>query len=165
MALKAKLKPKVNGVRMPTKRRHGEMPEGYVYGRPTNYRPEYAEKMVQYFENATAWQLNYTDKGNAQVIPRDNQPSFVKFARLIGVTRWNLMLWARANPDFAEAYAICKELQQEFISQAAGVGLMPSAWAIFQMRANHGITDQQPDTVSDEDDSDVNVVAEADGNA
>lgn len=159
----AKLKPKVNGIRPPTHRRPGDIPDDYSgSGRPSDYRPEYAEKMIQYFENANAWVINYTDKGNAQVIPKDCQPSFIKFARLCGIRRFQLLRWAKAHPEFAEAYAICKELQQEFICQAAGVGLMPSAWAIFQMRANHGITDQPRDEVAEDDDTDVEVIAEDD---
>ena len=45
-----KAKPKgIAGVTPARKAGDKEKPEGYVFGRPTNYRPEYCQSIIEYF--------------------------------------------------------------------------------------------------------------------
>ncbi len=66
-------------------------PEGYVFGRPTKYRPEMCEKVIA------------LGAGGA---------SKTEIAYELGVTRNTLDNWASENPDFLGAITRAKEAEQ-----------------------------------------------------
>ena len=70
-------------------------------GRPTAYRPEFCDEIVEYFERTT------TDDGEAFF------PQFVGFAHSIGVTRNTLLNWCEVHPEFLSAYQSAKGLQEQ----------------------------------------------------
>lgn len=87
------------------KKRKKAIPTPNPVGRPTKYKPEYCQVIIDYFD------IPATDsEGNA------NNPRFLSaFARSIGVNHDTLHEWCSVYPEFSEAYTEAKRLQGEHI--------------------------------------------------
>lgn len=155
-------KRKVLDGRMQTtpRRRRGERtsadPAVGQKGRPTDYKPEYAHELRQYFATANAWEINTTEKGAQQVIPKHKMPTLGRFAANIGVGIACLYRWAKRHEEFAEAMADAMELQKTFIFEAGGI-TMAAGFATFLLKSAHQMRDDEPTDDGDEDDGDVEV--------
>ncbi len=68
-----------------------EKPEGYVFGRPTSYRPDYCELVIA---------LGSEGKSKTEI------------AFEIGVVRQTLDDWASKHPDFSNALTRAKQAEQ-----------------------------------------------------
>lgn len=97
-------------------------------GRPTTYRPEYCNMMIEYFDRppeVTHYKRTYgtdgTIKSEEPIIRGAEFPTFQGFAKTIGTTHKTLLDWKEANADFCEAYARAKEIQ-ESIWLVGGMG-------------------------------------------
>ena len=66
-------------------------PEGYVFGRPTKYRPEMCERVIELGMQGA---------------------SKVEIAFELGVRRMTLENWASEHPDFLDALTHAKEAEQ-----------------------------------------------------
>lgn len=66
-------------------------PQGYVFGRPTEYKPEYCERVIQWGEagKSKTW-----------------------MAAKLGVCKRTMQLWEKAHPDFLAALERAKALEQ-----------------------------------------------------
>lgn len=96
-----------------------EKPEGYVFGRPTKYRKEYCQKLIDHMAEGL---------------------SFDCFGGDIPVVDSTLYYWLDKHPDFSEAYKIGKKRQREFwekLGRAGAAGKIDNfnsaAW-IFNMK-------------------------------
>lgn len=69
----------------------GDKPEGYVFGRPTLYRPEYCEVVIEAGKEGK---------------------SRVEIADDLDVDRTTIDNWAKAHPDFFRALARAKDAEQ-----------------------------------------------------
>lgn len=118
-----------------------------ILGPKGEYRPEYAQMMLVFFESVeknteiyetTTWR----DGREREVLKlRPNAPPmFSEFARTLGVSERKLKSWARAHPDFGEAYEICAAIVKEFIVENGLLGNYPSQFAIF---AGKNLTDMK----------------------
>ena len=156
--MKLKLKPKhLQGV--PPRRKPGEKTPAYKgRGCPTDYRPEYCESLVSYFD-VDSWYINETEKGAQQVIPKNKLPTLARWARSLGFRTATLYLWAQRHPEFAAAMAEAMELQQAFILEAGGI-TMNAGFATWLLKCNHGMKDEVPD---DETEEEVEMVVEGKG--
>lgn len=126
---------------------------GYVTGRPTSYRQEYCQSIVDYFMAADSWEINMDLKQSAKVIPKSKLPTFERYAAELGVTYRTLDNWCDLHPEFKEAFEIAKSLQKAFLMElgAAGVGNHTLA---LMLRTNHGMKDAPED---DEDDKPLEI--------
>jgi hypothetical protein len=87
-------------------------------GRPSEYRPEYVEQMLEYFGEPP-----YTKDPEGKLIASDMK-TLAGFAIKIGVHRDTLHEWANkkdeagdlAYPDFSDAYRRAKDFQENFIA-------------------------------------------------
>lgn len=119
-----KAKPKgVAGVTPARKTGDKEKPVGYVFGRPTNYRPEYCQAIVEYFADRNSWEINTDAKGSMKAIPSSKIPTIARWCHSIGVSTRVLDDWQRRHPEFAEAYQMARELQQSFAIELAAAGI------------------------------------------
>lgn len=141
-------------------------------GRPTDYKPEYCESLVAFFdcepyekvvmeeqerENVTKGTKSKTVKYK---MIANKLPTFVQFARSIGVTTKTVWQWAnetdpefveRADgvqaplryPEFSKAYAEAKELQKDFLIQNGLQGTSPSTAFIFVAKNLTDMVDRQ----------------------
>lgn len=126
-------------------RKNGEpKPEGYKMGRPTNYRPEYCQSVVEYFSAAESWNQRTSDKGTAQILPVSKLPTFERWAAGIGVSIETCDRWRANNPEFMEAWTIAKSLQKAFLMELGAAGVGNHVLALM-LRTNHGMKDEPED--------------------
>jgi hypothetical protein len=92
-------------------------------GRPTTYKPEYCEMIVDFFERMVdapdrdvLATVSFTDDATKGISKKTEVrricaelPTLEKFADSIGVTTEHLDNWAKANPDFYDARARAKQ--------------------------------------------------------
>jgi len=110
-------------------------------GRPTDYKPEYAQELIDYFN-----QPAYTEK--TIVFPNGIEkterlcnlfPTLTRFAANKRVTRETLHHWANerdANdrlirPEFSDAYKIARQLQESVLVEGATAGVYNANFSIF----------------------------------
>lgn len=78
------------------------MPDGYVFGRPTDYKPEYCEMLIEHMASGK---------------------SFESFGAVVFAARATLYLWEKANQDFLDAKKIGVELSLDLWEQHGIDGL------------------------------------------
>lgn len=143
-----KQRPKPPGVEgAPAPRIAGDpMPEDAKPGRPSKYRPEYCQALIDYFRNAEPWRIHYNNAGGAQVIPVDKVPSLNRFAINLGVHLSTLSKWAEDYADFKEAIAIglCGKHAFHMESGTAGIG---SSFNAQVLKCEHGMVEPKTETV------------------
>lgn len=105
-------------------------------GRPTDYKPEYCQMMLDHFNQP----LYVTKKkeiasGGRKVIVEEEKPNsmptFERFALNIGVIHETLRNWCKANPEFFAAYSACKDIQKNFILEHGMMGGYNAGFAKF----------------------------------
>jgi hypothetical protein len=134
------------------KRKPGQQTEYALLGkegRQTDYRDCYCAEILEYFGSAQPWEINYTDKGGAQVIPKDRMPTVGRFAQAIGVGVACVYRWTRKHPEFAQAYAEALEMQKSFIMESGGIA-MNAGFATFMLKSAHKMRDDEPVEEDDE---------------
>lgn len=133
-----KAKPKgVAGVTPARKTGDKEKPEGYVFGRPTNYRPEYCQAIVDYFAHPDSWEINTDLKGSSKPIPKSKIPTIERWCHSIGVHSRTLDDWQKRYPEFRDAYQTARELQQAFVIELSAAGIGNGLLSAF-MQVRHG---------------------------
>lgn len=144
-----KAKPKGVAGYEPVRKAGDPPPAGYVSGRPTHYRPEYCQSVVEYFSSADSWEINYDLKNSGKVLPHSKLPTFERWALSIGTTHKALPGWADRFPEFAEALEVAKGLQKAFLLElgAAGIGNHITA---LMLRTNHGMKDEPKENDGDD---------------
>ena len=120
-------------------------------GRPTTYKPEYADMIVAFFEGPhyTIKDMTITKPDGTQIdkTEREAQPPIFlsDFARTIGVKRGYRQIfaqWAEKHPEFNDALKEAKELEIERIRVNAILGLYAGAFSIFTMKNIAGWRDK-----------------------
>jgi hypothetical protein len=118
-------------------------------GRPTKYKPEYCDEIVEYFNKEPYFEREIvkTDKkGNtyeAYEFVANDLPLFGKFASDIGVTHDTLLEWVKVHPEFSLAYKKAKTLQEHMLAINGLKGLYSTPFAIFTAKNILGWRDQQ----------------------
>ena len=106
-------------------------------GRPPKYRPEYAQQLIDFFENAPLDE--YEDRevagGTERVlVKRGFFPTLARFAVSCGVCQITLRNWAEAKdidgetplyPDFFTAYRLAQSMQEVVLAE----GYTSGQWA------------------------------------
>ena len=145
-------------------------PKKHPGGRPTKYKPQYAEEMIKFFDcvkfNRVVKSEKTTIKSNGTkeiwteyMYQTNDLPTFAKFARKIGVSHDALADWVDVKwpkdyekkelagkhkyPEFSEAYNSCKQLQKEFLIDNAIKGFIPPATYIFTAKNISDMRDKQ----------------------
>lgn len=99
-------------------------PQGYEFGRPTDYDPEYCKMLIDYFSVKP-----YEKIGDR--LEANDFPTLAGFAISIDVDRNTLQNWAKKHKDFLSAYKRAKDYQENFLVHTAMKGLVNPAFAIF----------------------------------
>ena len=88
-------------------------------GRPTKYKPEYCESIINYFTvqpQQTVYKKTYFADGQLKseepIVLPEQLPTFQKFADMLGVTVSTLWEWDKGYKEFSKAYARAKQLQE-----------------------------------------------------
>lgn len=140
------------------------MPRKYNYtkktGRPTKYKPEYAQKIVEFFSppHYTIKKVTVTSpdgKKSTKLEKEAMPPLFLSdFARSIGISllgyRDMFSAWAEKHPDFSVALKDAKEFEVDRIRINTTLGLYPAqAFCIFTLKNIAGWRDTQELTGKD----------------
>lgn len=155
-------------------------------GRPTKYKEEYCDKIVEYFEkcqaeimldvkffhpnkNSTistilnplnedetldAWNV----KEITQKLVMQRFPTYVRFARSIGVNKSTLFEWKTESPKFSDSMDICKDISEAILIENWLQGTYNPTFAQFLLKNNHWYTDQKDIKHS----GGINIVSETD---
>lgn len=134
-----KAKPKGVAGYTPPRKKGDPKRDDYTWGYPTKYREEYCQSIVEYFDR-DPWKIITDAKGSPKVMPKDNVPTFGRWARSLGISSRTALLWIDKYPEFAEAYAEAKELQKSFLLEA-GLTHGSGGFAIFMLKCNHGMVE------------------------
>lgn len=119
-------------------------------GRPTSYKPEYCEQIIEFFDIPHAKQVLYKEhfdkEGNVmsreyKVFP-NTIPFFAAFARKIGVWVETTLKWCEKHVEFNQAYQHCKHLQREMLITNGLNGLYNSTAYVFTAKNIAGMRDQ-----------------------
>lgn len=118
-------------------------------GRPTKYKPEYCEQMIEFFdreptEKRFKSRVEDDEKGTKTTYEERgiNLPTFTSFARKIGVCDDTVNEWAKVHPAFSEAVGICKKLQEDIWKINALNGNYNSTFAVFLGKNVFGYKDK-----------------------
>lgn len=119
-------------------------------GRPTKYKKEYCEQIVEYFRvppEIIEYKREYYQNGNLKSeypIVRGNEfPTFQGFADKIGVNIDTLNEWCNVHPKFSEAYTHAKSLQEKIWLTNGMTGLYNAQFAQFFGKNCLGYKDKQ----------------------
>lgn len=125
-------------------------------GRPSTYKPEYAQQLIDYFAQAEAFE-RIIDDASGKVINVPNKfPTLARFACNIGTTHVTLYEWANllddngnpVNPEFANAYKRAASYQHALLIEGAMSGAYAQAFAIFFAKNNMGWKDRVETEIS-----------------
>ena len=121
-------------------------------GRPSLYRPEYADQLIYYFENRNyeAVAIRNARTGAEEIIYEPPRfPTVARFATLIGVSRDTLYEWATGkddegnvkHPEFSDAYKRAQDYIEAALIEGAIVGKLNAPFSIFAAKNILGWTD------------------------
>jgi DNA-packaging protein gp3 len=139
-------------------------------GRPSLYKPEYCEQLIEYFNIPAYERLEVTDNtGQVKEIKAIPNvfPTLARFACNIGVTRETLHDWATSTnedkslryPNFSYAYKKAKEYQEANLVEGAIAGAYAQAFAIFTAKNVLGWKDKTEQELTGANGGPLRVVA------
>ena len=110
-------------------------------GRPTKYRPEFCQQIIEFF-TLDPYTLFLDEKGNPTGLP-PKFPTFERFAYSIGIVKQTLYDWSKKHAEFMDAIKKAKELQKTFLIESSMAGIYDTAFSIFAAKnlmnwSNHG---------------------------
>ncbi len=117
-------------------------------GRPTKYKPEYCQKIIEFFNRPLTKTIKETrtTKNGSEIIREievpETFPTKEGFAHSIGVLTQTLEKWAKKIPQFSEAFTHAGELQKQFLIQNALPGRFDSRFAQFVAKNCCGMKDE-----------------------
>ena len=105
-------------------------------GRPTKYKPEYCEQLINFFSIDAYTEDNIIISGKnfskeEKIKYANSLPTLEKFCNSINITIPTLHDWVKIYPDFSYAYMRAKELQKDILIQNGLLGLYNSQFATF----------------------------------
>ncbi len=131
----------------------GVKPDGYAgTGRPSKYRPEYDQLIIDYFNVQPTRDLEVQGFGGTtkiQVLPNP-PPMLVNFAQDLGLSVDTIGRWATEQgddgrpryPGFAESYARARQLLEAILVKGAAIGVYDSKVTQFLLKNWYGWRDQ-----------------------
>lgn len=127
----------------PPRKKGDPLPEGHGFVRPTLYRPEYCQSLVEYFAQPTSWEINYDLKNSGKVLPHSKLPTFERWCYETGIAYETAYTrWREANPEFKEAWETAKNLQKAFLLELGAAGIANHVTALM-LRTGHGMKDEE----------------------
>ena len=109
-------------------------------GRPSSYKPEYCQKLIDYFD-VDPFETIKDEEGMDTGVYTHKFPSLERFAKKISVSKWILWDWSKKHADFSNAMKKAKELQETFMAESALYGLTTPVFSIFTAKNVCGWSD------------------------
>jgi transposase len=124
---------------------------GNPVGRPTSYKPEFCQALMDYVEANTrdAWRENTTATGQVQILPV-KPPSIARFAQSIDVAESTIYEWLKQTnddgtltyPEFSKVFTRAREAIGVFWIEMSVGGAVPNGVAIMGLKNISGWTDK-----------------------
>lgn len=118
-------------------------------GRPSEYRPEYVQRLLDYFNIDETRILHKTiedKKGNIITVETEvgsKFPTLEGFAcREVGVAYRTLLEWGKKHPEFKEALELARTHQSRIMLTNALLGHYTQPSAVLFMKTNMGYVDR-----------------------
>jgi len=128
-------------------------------GRPSLFKEEYSDKLIEYFdiepyERRPLLDAQGNEKGSEIVAAKF--PTLARFAIKIGVTRETLHEWATAknengelkHPDFSYAYKRAKDFQEAILVEGAMANAFHANFSIFTAKNVLGWRDKMEQEIT-----------------
>ena len=118
-------------------------------GRPTLYKSEYCQQIIDYFSinpyRQEKLEVKYKDGRIEEKYTEiaNDLPLFSRFAVEIGVHRETLLNWSKEFPEFFDAYKKAKELQRAILITNGLRNNYQSTFAIFTAKNLTDMRDEQ----------------------
>ena len=108
-------------------------------GRPTLYKPEYCDALIEYFSRDVVKEIKTITEGHGKSEWRKEEvryealffPTIELFAHSIGVSDDTLVLWAKTHKEFSAAYTRAKRIQKGLLLQYTMIGKLNPGFAQF----------------------------------
>lgn len=126
-----------------------EVKEKKPVGRPTDYKPEYCQKMIDFFNvpHIIKVEKEITNPDGSITIKETERPNklptFEAFAFSIGHHRETLRNWCESYPEFFAAYKKAQDLQKDMLIYLGMVGLYNPTFTIFTAKNITDMKDKQ----------------------
>lgn len=120
-------------------------------GRPSKYKHEYCEQLIEYFSVEPYREVLkkiVTKQGDVIEVPENeanDMPTLAGFAISIGVHRDTLLEWSKEYPEFSGAYKRAIDFQENFLVTNGNKGLINPAFGIFTAKNILKWKDKQAD--------------------
>lgn len=125
-------------------------------GRPTEWRPEYNDMIVEHFEMPDPI-IHFDKNGRPYPLMQGTFPTFEGFAVSIGTTVKSLLDWSKNDeeslkkyPGFCSSYALAKAKQAQILHKNAMLGAGSVPYAMFFAQNNFGMKSKADVTSDDE---------------
>jgi hypothetical protein len=115
-------------------------------GRPTKYKRQYCDEMVEYFSVEPYTVNPKTKKKEASDIP-----SMAGFASKIGVCKDTLIEWKDVHAEFSAAYKKAKALQEKWLIVNGLQGAINTPFGIFVLKNLQDYKDKTESEVKNSD--------------
>lgn len=143
-------KKKAPAKKKPAKKKSGNVSsQTRKIGRPTNYIPEYCDLLIEYFSNRSqivgfkkVYYKDGTLKSEEPVTMPPSYPTFQGFATTINTTVKTLLDWKEKYPEFGEAYARAKDIQESILVENGIQGLYNAGFCQFIAKNTFGYKDK-----------------------
>ncbi len=106
-------------------------------GRPTDYREEYCQDIVEFFSRPLTKTVikTYTTKAGTVIeepVERPEElPTIEEYCNRLGISKQALSEWVKVHPRFGDAYVRAKQLEKDFLVKNGLSGRFDSRFSIF----------------------------------
>ena len=131
-------------------------------GRPTLFKEEYSDQLIEYFDKVPFERIPLKDKNGDEkgfeLVPT-MFPTLARFSTMVGVTRETLHDWATAkkedgelkHPEFSYAYKRAKEFQEAILVEGTMAGAFQANFSIFTAKNVLGWRDKSEQEITGAD--------------
>lgn len=139
-------------------------------GRPSGYKPEYCESVLEYFTRERAPRRievtsEESDKDGKKTVYRNlcaELPDMTGFCIEVGIGRETLYRWQREHAEFRDACNTARMIGESIAVDRGNNGLYPTAAYQFYMKNVYGWKDKtEIETVASQDTADAGNMREA----
>lgn len=109
-------------------------------GRPTKYKPEYCQDLIDFFNVEPYRELS--DQNGKEYLMPGRFPTLAGWCGKKLISRQTLHEWVSVHPEFSDAYKVAKELQEDLLIRGGIAGAYATAFAVFTAKNAIGWRDK-----------------------
>jgi hypothetical protein len=139
-----------------------EVREKRPVGRPTKYKPEYCDELIEFFDKAPTKIIKKKAFVSGVMMEIDQEvpihPIFLcDFAKKLNVTTSTLWEWGQEHPEFSNALLRIKELQEKLYLTNGTLGHYTPYLVSLVLRNKHGYQEKVQNEISGKDGAPIEV--------